>query len=151
MNGGASAMIELAGMAFFAKISKEREMKNMRGEFTGGILFWGIPYENREFPKLQMSWFDEYARSLGEGPGWDEKKCEEHSGCLVGSYMFGSEGHRFAAIADSLAQAKVGEIEEVAHLEIKPDWEERLRSFCKAINLPWKQPAWTIACCDSGH
>jgi|GEM_PF-7008743 hypothetical protein len=125
----------------------------MKDDFTGAILFWGIPIESTELPEFKSSWHEEYAlrRGVDDRTKWSAEECTAESGCLFDSLGFGSEGHRFAAIADSVAEAGVGCLQEAICTEAGPDWEERLRSFCAALNLPWKQPAWNIACADCNH
>jgi hypothetical protein len=76
---------------------------------------------------------------------WKRKReIIEASGCTFGSHCSGDCPMDYVAVVESETTARRGYPEEITSLEVKPDWEPKLREFCEKLNIPWGEPKWWL-------
>jgi hypothetical protein len=77
---------------------------------------------------------------------WDAKhRLIKECGCKIDYHCHSNYGIPFVAISDSITCACRGEPKEIILLEIKPEWEMKLREFCDVMGIQWQEPKWWLA------
>lgn len=95
------------------------------------FLFWGI--------------------DLGALPAFDEefldanRKSRDECSLLV-ARTEDSDGRAFAAVRASFLVADPWKHRAFSTPIVAPDWPEKLRAFTQALDLPWREPSWIVAC-----
>ncbi|KKN98816.1 hypothetical protein LCGC14_0140570 [marine sediment metagenome] len=76
---------------------------------------------------------------------WDAKrKLVKESGCEIGTHCSFDYGMPYIAITESEIRAYQGCPEKIETLEVKSDWEQKLREFCGVMGIKWSEPRWWI-------
>ena len=78
-------------------------------------------------------------------PFWDAKnKLVKDSGCQIDYHCSDRCPMPFVAVSESLVSASRGYPVEVKSLEVKPEWEAKLRRFCEVMGIKWAEPKWCL-------
>ena len=48
------------------------------------------------------------------------------------------------AVSESLSNASRGEPKEIKSTDIKPEWANRLKSFCESVGIGYEEPKWWL-------
>lgn len=115
------------------------------------ILFWGLPFPDSadrppwDGPEDVFAW---RARFLARGAG----RRLEDVGCKVDVYGQAGVGGDFALPYAAVAASEVrrGAPGSIAPPPVGDDWEERLRTFCDVLGLPWSEPGWHVVALHAG-
>ena len=92
-------------------------------------------------------WEDAYVKRMGlkNEESWNAKhKLIQDCGCEIGSYCSIDVSIPFVAISDSLVCVSF-DCCVIKSLQIKSDWERKLREFCKIMEIKWSEPEWCLA------
>lgn len=78
-------------------------------------------------------------------PFWDARnKLVKDSGCQIDNHCSDGCLMPFVAVSDSVVSASRGYPVEVKSLEVKPEWEAKLRRFCEVMGIKWAEPKWWL-------
>ncbi len=108
---------------------------------TDAMLMYGIPLHEDE----DLSYDEGSSDAPTSGPAYMAYMGKPEDGCEMVSHCSGECPMYFAVIEGTVTRARRGHPKEVTTPEPKPEWDARLRDFCKKHNLSHRKPGWYIA------
>jgi len=121
------------------------------GMSTDGILFWGITFEEGECPWDNETFDydrDEWERYACQRLGFKDKSelydVEDEVGVTLGIHCSYDYPMYYLAVKDSEQTANRGYPVD-AKFEVGADWQEKMKEFCEALDIPVTNPRWILA------
>lgn len=129
---------------------------------TDAILFYGIHADEGEWDGFESArWEDALASKRGvpdpctsyeteeeqriQSEYWEKRRaiCKAEP-CALDIHCSYECQMPFAYIKASRITASRGYPEQVASLEVNPEWDANLKVFCDLMGIPWQQPKWWL-------
>jgi len=121
------------------------------GMSSDGILFWGItlkdgecPWDNDTFDYDTYEWQRWACQRLGFKDKEDLWSVEKDTGVVLGTHCSYDYPMYFIGVKDSVQTANRGYPVD-AEFEVGADWQEKLKEFCEALDIPVTNPRWILA------
>lgn len=120
------------------------------GTSTDAYLFWGFSADyvchwiniGREDVDSPPEDEDEYEEDVYLANGGDPNKKDD---CQINYHCHADHAIPFVTVTESFTMAWRGDPKVIENLEVKPDWEEKLKLFCKIMGIKWQEPKWILA------
>lgn len=132
------------------------------GMSTDAILFYGIAYTEEEFDTDAIAqlhgidtddpdyYFDQdelFIKASGlEGEDYKvTRKAEKESMCEIGQHCSSTYPMRYVCYSPSHSMAHRGYVKDIQLIQSEAVWDEKIKSYCDLMKIPYRQPGWHLA------